>query len=91
MKNALFTRLIIGVALFTGATIFAQATDNTVLTEISPHVITHKYVQLHQSQQDEADIESERETKELDTLELRDTTNDRRFTGRQFNLRSKEK
>lgn len=70
MKNALFTRLIIGVALFTGATIFAQATDNTVLTEISPHVITHKYVQLHQSQQDEADIESERETKELDTISV---------------------
>ncbi|EPL9570772.1 hypothetical protein MMK73_002862 [Providencia rettgeri] len=91
MKNTLFARLFIGIALFTGATLFAQAADNTVLTEITPRVITHEYVQLHQRQQDDGDIESERETKELESILLQDTTNDRRFTGRQFNLNKKEK
>lgn len=91
MKNILFARLFIGIALFTGATLFAQAADNTVLTEITPRVITYEYVQLHQSQQDEGDMESERETKELESILLQDITNDRRFTGRQFNLNKKEK
>lgn len=91
MKNTRLTRLFIGMALFTGATLFAQAADNTVLTEVTPHVVAYEYMQLHQYNQDEGDIEPERETKELDTIQLQETTNDRRFTGRQFNLNDKEK
>ncbi|HDN2513008.1 TPA: hypothetical protein P1K35_003219 [Providencia rettgeri] len=90
MKNILFTRLFIGIALFTGATLFAQATDNTLLTGITPHAITYEYVQLHQNQQNEGDMESEREAKELESILLQDATNDRRFTDRQFNLNKKK-
>lgn len=91
MKNTLLTRLLIGITLFTGVSLFAQAADNTVLTEVAPHVLAHEHIQLHQNKQDEGDIESERETKEFDSLQLQEITNDRRFTGRQFNLHKKEK
>ncbi|EJD6538074.1 hypothetical protein U7S25_001094 [Providencia rettgeri] len=71
---------------FTGTSIFAQAADNTVLTELALHKTTAYEYSVLNITQNEADIESERETKELDSAQLRSITNDKRFTGRQFEI-----
>lgn len=86
MRKLFLTRLFIATILFTGFSIFAQAADNTVLTEIVLHRTATYEHSLLSTSQDEADIESERETKELDSEQLRNVTNDRRFTGRQFRI-----
>ena len=50
--------------------------------------MTYEYV-LQNTNQSEADIEFERETKELDSSQLRNIINDKRFTGRQFRIDTK--
>ncbi|GAB1440804.1 hypothetical protein MASR2M36_35890 [Providencia sp.] len=86
MKKSFLTRLFIATILFTGFSIFAQAADNTVLTEILLHRTAFYEYSLMSEPHDGADIESERETKELDSSQLRNITNDKRFTGRQFRI-----
>ncbi|MGG4607376.1 hypothetical protein [Providencia sp. Me31A] len=89
MRKLFLTRLFIATILFVGFSILAQAADNTVLTEIVLHKTASYEYSLLNTSQDEADIESERETKEFDSLQLSSITNDKRFTGRQFRIPTK--
>ncbi|MBQ0368528.1 hypothetical protein J9238_18625 [Providencia rettgeri] len=86
MKKILLARIFIMVVILTGFSIAAQATSNTVLTEIAVHnKVTYEYV-LQNTDGNDADIEFERETKELDSSQLRSIVNDKRFSGRQFRI-----
>lgn len=89
MKKNILTRLFIIIIIFTGSSIMAQAADNTVLTEVAIHnQRTYEYV-LQDTVHDEADTEFERETKELDSAQLRNIILDKRFTDRQFRIPTK--
>ncbi|MEQ5431392.1 hypothetical protein ABN276_04795 [Providencia huaxiensis] len=89
MERTLLARIFIVIVILTGSSIVAQAANNTVLTEFIAHnQVTYEYV-LQNINQSEADIEFERETKELDSSQLRNIINDKRFTGRQFRIDTK--
>ncbi|MBI6188383.1 hypothetical protein JEP98_04290 [Providencia rettgeri] len=89
MKKTLLARIFIMIVILTGFSIAAQAANNTVLTEIIAHnKVAYEYV-LQNTDQNEADIEFEREAKELDSSQLRNIVNDKRFTGRQFRIQEK--
>ncbi|MEX6225732.1 hypothetical protein AB6F55_13480 [Providencia hangzhouensis] len=45
MKKSLLTRLFVAIIFFTGTSIFAQAADNTVLTELALHKTTAYEIQ----------------------------------------------
>ncbi|WP_369463000.1 hypothetical protein [Providencia huaxiensis] len=86
MERTLLARIFIMIVILTGFSITAQAVSNTVLTEIVAHnQVRYEYV-LQNTNQSEADIEFERETKERDSFQLRSIINDKRFTGRQFRI-----
>ena len=89
MKRILLTNLFMAAALLTSASVFAQSTSSAIEYEIAPINTTHLVSTSHHTKaQDEGDIESDRESKEVEQCQLSETTNDNRFTGRQFRLYS---
>lgn len=89
MKPIFLTNLFVAAALLTSASVFAQSTNSAIEYDIPPvNTSQLAYLSYHTKVQDEGDIESERESKEVEQIQLIETTNDRRFTGRQFRLHS---
>ncbi|MCW2255214.1 hypothetical protein M2263_001305 [Providencia alcalifaciens] len=86
MKTRFFSKVFIGIALLTSASIFAQATE--IITPNEGVKIEHVLKQTNT--QDSGDIESLREYIEINRLELVETTTDRRFNGRQFRIDHKQ-
>ncbi|EKT62166.1 hypothetical protein [Providencia burhodogranariea] len=82
METHFFSKLFIGIALFTSASVFAQATE--VVTPNEGVKVEHLLKQS--TTQDSGDIESLREYIEINRLELVEITTDRRFNGRQFRI-----
>ena len=88
MKKIL-VNLFMVAALLTSTSVLAEVTDNAISYDLVPYsTVQSKYIAEHISehQQEEGDIESEREIIEVSRLKLSESTNDKRFTGRQFRI-----
>lgn len=86
MKAKYLSRFFIGIALLTSVSMFAQATESETMHE----GIKVEYSLKQAKVQDFGDIESLREIVEVNQVELMETTEDRRFNGRQFLLADKK-
>ncbi len=87
MKATLFTNLFMAIALFTSASVFAQSATSSIIYETAPYNTAQlEYISHHVKQHEESDIESERERKETEQLQLSEIINDKRLTGRQFRV-----
>ncbi|BBG58585.1 Uncharacterised protein [Providencia rustigianii] len=87
MKKCLFTPFFIAIALLTSASVFAQSADTTLVADFDGANSSYYELSLDRIiHNDDADLESRRENHEVSRQELSEITNDKRFTGRQFNF-----